>query len=61
MKSLKIKGVETLTQKELRCIGGGGWIVPAIVGALIGIALSQDLDKLAEAFNEGYNRARNKN
>ncbi len=30
----------------------GGWGV--VIGALLGTALTQDLDKLVDAYNEGY-------
>lgn len=53
-----IKGVQTLDAKELREIDGG-WLGAAVVGALIGMALTQDLDSLVDSFKEGYNRARN--
>lgn len=48
--------VVELKQEELQKIDGGIW--PLIVGALIGVALTQDLDSLAGSFMEGYNQAR---
>ena len=59
MKDLKIKGVEALDAKELRKVEGGiaPWVV-FVGGALLGWALSQDIDAMVDSFNEGYNRAR---
>ena len=48
------KEFETLNSNELKVIEGG-WLIPALVGALIGVALTQDIDRLVDAFNEGYN------
>ncbi len=44
--------MKELDKNELKEVDGG-WIVPVIVGALIGAALTQDLGDLADAFNEG--------
>lgn len=52
MKNLENYGVLQLDTKEMREIEGGFW--PAIiVGALIGALLTQDLNDLAQAFNDG--------
>ena len=48
------KEFQTLNSNELKGIEGG-WFIPALVGALIGVALTQDIDRLVDAFNEGYN------
>ena len=43
-----------LNAQELKETEGGFW--PAIIiGALVGAALTQDLDNLGAAFNSGYN------
>ncbi|RDI53574.1 bacteriocin [Flavobacterium glaciei] len=49
-----------LNAQEVQEIKGGdfGIVSGLIVGALIGWALSQDLDKLAEAYNHGYNMSK---
>lgn len=49
-----------LNAQEVQEIKGGdfGIVSVLIVGALIGWALSQDLDKLAEAYNHGYNMSK---
>ncbi len=45
-----------LRKEELLDINGGIVWVPIIVGALIGVALTQDLDKLAEVAEIGYQK-----
>ena len=52
MESLKL---DHLTENEIANVNGGWWNL--IVGALIGAALTQDLDSLAASFKEGYNDA----
>ena len=47
-----------LNAHEVQETEGGFW--PAIIiGALVGAALTQDLDNLSDAFNQGYNSTRN--
>ncbi len=62
LKKLKIMNLKNLNVQELsvedkiNMSGGIAWL-PVIVGAAIGVALTQDLDALSDAFNEGYNDA----
>lgn len=53
MEPLKL---DYVTENEMEDICGG-WLLPAAVGALIGVALTQDLDDLASSFRAGYNAA----
>lgn len=51
--------VELNAQDVQEIIGGDFGVVSGfVVGALIGWAISQDLDKLAEAYNHGYNMSK---
>lgn len=52
MESLKL---EHLTENEMKNANGGWHLV---AGALIGAALTQDLDDLGDAFMEGYEAGR---
>lgn len=52
MKNLINLDLVELNQVEMKEIEGGWWQL--IVGALIGAALTQDLDKLKEAYEVGY-------
>ena len=49
-----------LNAQEVQEVDGGdfGVVSGFLIGALIGWAVSQDLDKLAEAYNHGYNMSR---
>jgi lactobin A/cerein 7B family class IIb bacteriocin len=42
-----------LNAQEVQEVEGGFWGA-LVLGALIGVAFSQDLDKLADAYNHGY-------
>ncbi len=51
--------VQQLDSKETINVAGGIVWMPIVIGALIGVAMTQDIDDLAAAFKEGYNAARN--
>ncbi|WP_164123565.1 class IIb bacteriocin, lactobin A/cerein 7B family [Sphingobacterium sp. xlx-130] len=44
-----------MNAKEILEVEGGIW--PYIIGALIGAAFTQDLDKMKEAYQKGYDAA----
>lgn len=52
---LKTLGVQELDNREM-VETDGGW-VGIVIGALIGVALTQDLDRLKEAYKTGYDAA----
>ncbi len=55
MKNLENYGVQELDAMEARSVDGGIFgIDDLIIGALLGWAMSQDLDDLGDAFNHGY-------
>ena len=71
MKNLENFGVQELNAKEIKETDGG--FIPLViwgiaftasevagiaVGAAIGVAISQDLDNLADSFMEGFNGTR---
>lgn len=49
--------VEELKTEELVSVEGGS-LIEIFVGALVGMALSQDIDSLIDSFKEGYGKAR---
>lgn len=59
-KQLENYGVRTLGTREMKEMNGGIWPTVAryVIGALAGVALSQDLDALGDAFMEGWNDAK---
>lgn len=50
---LNQSGIMELSNEELKDANGGCVIICLIVGAIIGAALTQDLDDLGDAFEEG--------
>ena len=56
MKNLSNLGLVELNQVELQEVDGGIWwkVVEFVVGAVVGAALTQDIDKLKEAYEVGY-------
>jgi lactobin A/cerein 7B family class IIb bacteriocin len=72
MKNLENFGIQELSTKEIKETDGGFiplviWgiaftaseVAGILVGTAIGVAVSQDLDNLADSFMEGFNNARN--
>ncbi|MEN8118977.1 MAG: class IIb bacteriocin, lactobin A/cerein 7B family [Bacteroidota bacterium] len=59
MKNLDLEqmGVQEMDAVEIKEVDGGIW--PYLIGALVGYALSADLGDIADAYNEGYDAARN--
>jgi hypothetical protein len=52
---LNAYSVQEMKIAEMQNVDGGFWWIPALVGVLVGILLTQDLDALGVAFEEGYN------
>lgn len=55
---LKKLNVQELGAQEMRETDGGIAWLPYLIGALVGAALTQDLDSLAKSFEEGRNSVR---
>ncbi len=43
-----------LNAQEVQDTDGGLFWIPILIGAALGVALTQDLDDLADAFSAGY-------
>lgn len=56
MENLSKLNLVELNQVEMKAVEGGIWMVilELAAGALIGAALTQDFDKLKEAYQVGY-------
>lgn len=54
MKNLDELGVQEMDVREMKEENGGFWWL--LAGALVGAALTQDLDDLGEAFSDGWNQ-----
>jgi len=56
MKQLEQLGVQEMDAVEVKDVNGGVW---PVVWVLLGMALAQDLDNLADAYNKGYEAGHN--
>jgi hypothetical protein len=57
MKNLNELGVQEMDVREIQKVDGG--FIYLLIGAAIGALMSQDLDALVDAYNEGYAAAQN--